>query len=192
MKNNFYASLDSINSSIWENLVNASVKKNTPFNRPALATINKNKIKLRTMILRKVDKEKKKLIFYTDRRSAKVNDIEENSQVTIYFYDDKKKIQLICTGVSKLEYSSQNIIKIWKSMPSHSKINYMSSLKPGANLDDKINNILVNQDEALFNFSIIYVKIKTIDWLYLSRGRNQRAFFKYVKKNSFNAKWLVP
>ena len=91
MKNNFYASLDSINSSIWENLVNASVKKNTPFNRPALATINKNKIKLRTMILRKVDKEKKKLIFYTDRRSAKVNDIEENSQATIYFYDDKKK-----------------------------------------------------------------------------------------------------
>ena len=69
MTNFHYSDLKSINTIIWEHLVNGTVKKKSPLNSPAFATFSKESLRLRTMVLRKVDKENKTFTFYTDSRS---------------------------------------------------------------------------------------------------------------------------
>ena len=192
MKELFHNSLTSINSYIWEHIVNGTVKKNISFNSPALATLGKKYLKVRTMIIRKVDKEKKTLIFYTDKRSQKAIEIKNNSSLTLHFYDFKKKVQFVCYGKGSLENNSIKTKKIWKSMPEYSKINYMYLFKPGTKLKSQEKIPLLDDKKAFLNFSLIHVKVQQIDWLYLSREGNKRAIFNYNKKNLLEAKWVAP
>ena len=194
MSDNLYENLNFVNSFIWENLVNGSIKKNIPFNCPAFATLNKKTINIRTMILRHVDKEKKFLRFYTDKRSSKVKDIKKNNNVSIYFYDIKKRIQLICLGICYLENNTSNSMAIWKTLNQYSKTNYNSSAKPGTIIINNNNNkkLELNDKKSFSNFTLINVKIKSIEWLRLSRKNNKRALFKYKNKKFIEGKWLVP
>ena len=191
MTNFHYSDLKSINTIIWEHLVNGTVKKKSPFNSPAFATFSKESLRLRTMVLRKVNKESKTFTFYTDSRSNKIIDIKNRNEVSVYFYDNKKKIQLICKGKCFIENNTANTKMIWKSMKSYSKINYMSKYKPGTVISEKRKNSLLDESKSYLNFSLINVIINSIEYLILSRSGNKRAIFFY-KKKSFVAKWLVP
>tara|TARA_B100000575_G_scaffold272953_1_gene255479 strand:+ start:1035 stop:1628 length:594 start_codon:yes stop_codon:yes gene_type:complete len=187
----YYNDLKKIEIYIWDKLFKAVKNKKAAFRYPALATYSKSNVLVRTVVLRKVNINKKTLFFFTDHRTKKINDLKNNSKVTIHIYDKKNNLQVQCYGKAKVFLKNKETKKIWDNMNEYSKKQYISKLKPGRkiNLDQKFS---IQRENTKKNyFSIIEVKVKKLEYLYLSIKNNERAVFEY-KKNICISNWLQP
>ncbi len=188
----FFSDLDKGELKIWDLLAQGVVNKKSKFHTPTLSTINGNTINSRTIILRKVDNKTKMLFFYSDSRSRKVLNIKQNNNVTVHLYEPRFKLQVQLYGYAKIENKTEKTKDIWKSLNSFSKKNYLSAFSPG----EKINSadgLKYNKDneEAFYNFSLIYFKVFKLECLQLSDINNIRV--EYVYTESSNKKnYLVP
>ena len=187
---NFFSDLDKGELKIWDLLAQGVVNKKSKFHTPTLSTINGNAINSRTIILRKVDNKTKMLFFYSDSRSRKVLNIIQNNNVTVHLYEPRFKLQVQLYGHAKIENNSEKTKDIWSSLSSFSKKNYLSALSPGEKIDS-LDNLKYNTDneEAFFNFSLIYFKVSKLECLQLSDIKNIRVEFVYTE--SSNKKYYI-
>ena len=93
-----------------------------------LATINMNTPRLRTVVLRTLDKNKNSISFHTDLRSNKIKEIKSNNNISALFYDKKRKVQIRMRGKAVLYENSSELKTIWSTMRPESKLCYMLSL----------------------------------------------------------------
>ena len=189
---NFFSDLDKGELKIWDLLAQGVVNKKSKFHTPTLSTVNGNMINSRTIILRKVDNKTKMLFFYSDSRSRKVLNIIQNNNVTVHLYEPRFKLQVQLYGHAKIENNSEKTKNIWSSLNSFSKKNYLSALSPGEKIDS-LENLKYNTDneEAFYNFSLIYFKVSKLECLQLSDIKNIRVEFVYTE--SSNKKYyMVP
>ena len=106
--------LDQILDDCKKQLSAALKHKKHPFRFFTLATQTQNgKINLRTVVLRDFDPEQMTFTIFTDARSKKVKELNENSHSQFLFYDSKRMIQLlILSKVKEIRHqeSTYNII----------------------------------------------------------------------------------
>ena len=189
---NFFSDLNKGELKIWDLLAQGVVNKKSKFHTPTLSTINGNAINSRTIILRKVDNKTKMLFFYSDSRSRKVLNIKQNNNATVHLYEPRFKLQVQLYGYAKIENNSEKTKNIWSSLNSFSKKNYLSALSPGEKINS-LDNLKYNtdNDEAFYNFSLIYFKVSKLECLQLSDIKNIRVEFVYTE--SSNKKYyMVP
>ena len=187
----FSDDLDKIESLIWDNLYQGKNNKKSDFHTPTLVT-KRNEINPRTLILRDVNKNDLLITFFTDQRTNKKKDIDNNNTSSIHVYDKKKKIQVCFYG--KANISQNNIIsqQYWKKISNLSKLNYASKKNPGSKILSPSNvDFFKNEDKAYGNFAVINVKVYKILWLFLSKQGNRKAQFEY-SKNKLKSLWLTP
>ena len=189
---NFFSDLDKGESKIWDLLAQGVVNKKSKFHTPTLSTINGNAINSRTIILRKVDKKTKLLFFYSDSRSRKVLNIKQNNNATVHLYEPRFKLQVQLYGHANIENKTEKIKNIWSSLNSFSKKNYLSVLSPGEKINN-LDNLKYNKDneEAFYNFSLIYFKASKLECLQLSDIKNIRVEFDYSEKSN-KKYYMVP
>ena len=189
---NFFSDLDKGELKIWDLLAQGVVNKKSKFHTPTLSTVNGNMINSRTIILRKVDNKTKMLFFYSDSRSRKVLNIIQNNNVTVHLYEPRFKLQVQLYGYAKIENNSEKTKNIWSSLNSFSKKNYLSALSPGEKINS-LDNLKYNKDneEAFYNFSLIYFKVSKLEYLQLSDIKNIRVEFFYTE-GSDKKYYLVP
>ena len=189
---NFFNDLDKGELKIWNLLAQGVVNKKSKFHTPTLSTVNGNMINSRTIILRKVDNKTKMLFFYSDSRSRKVLNIIQNNNVTVHLYEPRFKLQVQLYGHAKIENNSEKTKNIWSSLNSFSKKNYLSALSPGEKINS-LENLKYNTDneEAFYNFSLIYFKVAKLECLQLSDIKNIRVEFVYTE-SSEKKYYLVP
>ena len=189
---NFFSDLDKGELKIWDLLAQGVVNKKSKFHTPTLSTVNGNLINSRTIILRKVDNKTKMLFFYSDSRSRKVLNIIQNNNVTVHLYEPRFKLQVQLYGFAKIENNSEKTKNIWSSLNSFSKKNYLSALSPGEKIDS-LENLKYNTDneEAFYNFSLIYFKVSKLECLQLSDVKNIRVEFIYTE-SSDKKYYMVP
>ena len=189
---NFFSDLDKGELKIWDLLAQGVVNKKSKFHTPTLSTVNGNMINSRTIILRKVDNKTKMLFFYSDSRSRKVLNIIQNNNVTVHLYEPRFKLQVQLYGHAKIENNSEKTKNIWSSLNSFSKKNYLSALSPGEKINS-LENLKYNTDneEAFYNFSLIYFKVSKLECLQLSDIKNIRVEFVYTE-SSEKKYYLVP
>ena len=189
---NFFSDLDKGELKIWDLLAQGVVNKKSKFHTPTLSTVNGNMINSRTIILRKVDNKTKMLFFYSDSRSRKVLNIIQNNNVTVHLYEPRFKLQVQLYGHAKIENNSEKTKNIWSSLNSFSKKNYLSALSPGEKIDS-LDNLKYNTDneEAFYNFSLIYFKVSKLECLQLSDIKNIRVEFVY-SESSEKKYYMVP
>ena len=187
---NFFSDLDKGELKIWDLLAQGVVNKKSKFHTPTLSTVNGNSINSRTIILRKVDNKTKMLFFYSDSRSRKVLNIIQNNNVTVHLYEPRFKLQVQLYGHAKIENNTEKTKNIWRSLNSFSKKNYLSALSPGEKIDS-LDNLKYNTDneEAFYNFSLIYFKVSKLECLQLSDVKNIRVEFVYTE--SSNKKYYI-
>ena len=146
----------------------------------------------RTVILRKVDRKKRCLFFYTDIRSKKVSDIKNNKNITLHIYNERNKLQVQLFGKAFLENKTVKTKIIWKNLNIHSKKNYCAKITPGKMINSYNNsNNFSNNDFGYKNFCLLKIKIIKIECLQLLKDKNIRASFVYEKEN-VKKKWLMP
>ena len=200
-KPDYYDNLDKTYLKIWSLLDSGLKNRNAPFHIPVFICGFKDKSDGRIVVLRGVDKSKKKIRFHTDVRSNKVKFLKSNSSGTLLFYDKAEKVQLRISGNAKINYQNKTTEDSWKKTAHMSRQCYLGKKPPGSDsfeptsglsLDiDNFNFSIEDSEVGYENFCVIDFFIETIEWLYLAAKGHRRAIFK-LEKNLIQKKWLIP
>lgn len=178
--------LNEIEAHIWELLVQSVNSSKTPFHQGCVATVNNNIPEQRMVVLRGANAVEKTLSFNTDIRSVKIEQLTVNNTASWLFYDTKLKVQLRMYAHAYIHFEDDVSKIAWQHTRLASKICYTTQAKPGSHIPMP-ELIDVNQKEvsnellefAENNFAVIETKIYAIDFVFLNREGNRRAFFDY-------------
>ena len=156
------------------------------------ATTDRKTPKLRTVVLRALDKDNNTLSFHTDLRSNKVKEIQLNKNVSALFYDKKRRVQIRMRGKAQFDENSNKLKKIWSSIRPESKLCYMGPFAPGQKLDQfqpnlpnhNAQNITTkNNKKGYENFCRVTIYLESLDWLQLEHSGHQRIYFSFNKNS---------
>ena len=171
-----YNDIDKIYEEIWSRLKIGKKDRNSEFHQCYVASAGNEFPSVRTVVLRHVNKDQLTIGFHTDIRSNKINNINDNPNVTVLLYSHDKKIQIQIKGTAEINNQNERTSEVWKNIRSFSKKCYIVEQAPGSKSDVPLSGYLpehektVPDDEVLEqgykNFSLIDVKIKRIEWLY--------------------------
>ena len=118
--------------------------------------------------------------------------IIQNNNITVHLYEPRFKLQVQLYGQAKIENNSEKTKNIWSNLNSFSKKNYLSALSPGEKINS-LDDLKYNTDneQAFYNFSLIYFKVSKLECLQLSDIKNIRVEFVYTE-NSNKKYYMVP
>ena len=194
-------SFDAVLNRVWKMLQRGATRFNDPFHCPVLATVDRDRSALRTVILRQFIEAERILICHTDSRAPKVRQISDRSDVCWLFYHPKKKVQLRISGPATLHADDRLADEQWAATKITSRLNYCALEPPGTSAEQPssglpdflINKVptLSNTESGRKNFMVIAGQIKSLDWLQLSILGNRRARFDW-SATGLQASWLVP
>jgi len=179
---------DIIFSSVIVDLKTAVKNNKHPFRYFTLATSNgNNATRLRTVVLRDVDTDFN-LMIYTDERSKKIKNIQENNQISLLFYDQQRLLQVSITARAEIITDYKTLQEIWKQIPEKSKKDYTTELAPGTVIPDA-SEVDYLQEKNFF--SVIKIIPNQVEYLRLKRPYHIRAVFK-KENNSWKGTYIVP
>ncbi|GMN09443.1 hypothetical protein MTsPCn9_01010 [Croceitalea sp. MTPC9] len=169
-------------------LVNGYSKRGHPFRYFTLATNDEtNTPQQRTVVLRKVNSELE-LLFYTDRRTSKIQHLLANNNVSALFYHPKKMLQLKIEGTAEIVNDIKIIASLWSGIPLKSRKDYTTQFAPGSLIQNPDEIDYLNEEN---HFCIVRIIPKQIEYLRLKQPNHLRALFK--KENArWKGNFLVP
>ena len=199
----FYNDLDEIEREIYNLLIQGVKKRKSNFHNAVLGSVSyDNKPEIRTVVLRDFSQKNLNIKIHSDLRSKKIKELEKNNNISLLFYDEKKKIQIRVRGLARIHKSYE---PSWTKLSNWSKRCYLTSKAPGEESNDptsgfpeKFSQDAPQNDEskkAIKNFSVIEIELNQIEWLFLASQGHRRAIFNVIRqeKNIYlEKKWLVP
>lgn len=172
---------------IKNELVNGSVKKGHPFKYFTLSTIWHENPRQRTVVLRKVQPNLH-LLFYTDKRSSKVEQIKQHPEVSALFYHPKKMVQLQVEGRASVKENPEMLRKLWKSIPAKAKKDYTTVLPPGVKTENPSALEYLTKDNY---FCMVEIQPTRLEYLKLNQPHHLRV--KFVKSgDTWDGTFLIP
>ncbi len=194
--------LTEIYRSIW-GLLELSAAGNAPgWRLPVLATLTDNGCEQRTVVLRVVDRDHGALLFHTDVRSNKVEQIRTDGRVSLLFYDHDQSVQLKIRGVASIHQADEFAQSLWEAGTPASLKMYCAPVSPGRECDSFSHNMTPsllgrlperNEIEAgRANFCAIRILVQSAEWLRLSQGGHLRARFELSEGRLECSDWIAP
>jgi len=188
--------LSEIFTDCWGGLMYGSFMADHAFHIGTIGTQNQSEINLRTVVLRSVEPDNKEIIFYTDIRSAKMDDLKFNPNVSWLFYDHKQGLQLRVSGDAVIHHDDDIAASHWGKVHSGGKKSYMAKPAPSTTVDkpaDGLEYLSENSDleSGYKNFAVIITQVNFIEWLSLKSSGHRRAQFKLID-GSWKGAWLIP
>lgn len=195
------SNLDDVLNMSWKLLHQGVRNFRDPFHTPALSTLDHDKPEVRTVVLRHFSERDRTLICHCDARTAKISQIQNNSNVSWLFYHPKKWIQIRLSGTASI-HTDDSISELhWKKVRKTSRINYCATPPPGSPVDKPASGLpnfikdktttLFDNEKARKNYSVIVCSFDQMDWLMLKVTGNIRAKFRWTN-NCMDASWIVP
>lgn len=195
--------LKGIEALAWKKLVNGSIKKKNGFRTMCVSTISKNSdTSLRIVVNRKVDEIQKTIFFYTDNRSRKYTDLQNDNRVSILFYDAKQRVQITVKARATLHTNDDLAKEKWRSTSAQARLGYMTIDPPNTKSDKPTlgyNTAFATEkpseiESDLFknNFSVIACQVYELEFLYLDYSGNRKANFFYTNGQLTDSSWVVP
>ncbi|WGK65081.1 pyridoxamine 5'-phosphate oxidase family protein [Croceiramulus getboli] len=163
------------------------LKKRHPFRWVTLATTDEQTgTRMRTVVLRDC-REELNLLFYTDGRSTKIDQIKRDPRASVLLYHPKKLLQLTVYGKLLLHTSGPDYENRWAGIPEKSRKDYITERPPGSPI--------ANPDEVDYqnkhHFTLMELVPERVDYLRLKRPNHLRATFERVE-GDWQGQWLVP
>ncbi|GGD56620.1 hypothetical protein GCM10011514_20880 [Emticicia aquatilis] len=175
-----------IEKQIWLLLQQSVKTAKSPFHQAYVATISNNFPEQRTVVLRNINIEEKKLRFHTDIRSEKIEHLNHNSSLSWLFYDAELKLQLRIYTKAEIHYNDEIADMAWNNSRLASRMCYTTKAKSGSIIAEP-EVIDVNQkdvesellDFARKNFCVVESKAFAMDFVFLNAKGNKRGYFDY-------------
>jgi len=178
-------------------LIDGISNSSNPYHFFSLSTLNNEQVTSRTIVLRNVDKNPLAIYFNADYRSPKVKQLLSNSQCSVLFYDNKRKIQIRLECEAIINYNNTISKKIWTKTPMQSRKCYMGGYCPSQPLEEWSPNIplkylkkdpeRLDSESGYNNFTVIKLIIKTLDILELHHDGHIRFSVDSSEKINFIA-----
>jgi pyridoxamine 5'-phosphate oxidase len=181
------STLCEVEAAVWRELARSAADKQHPWRTPVLATTDGDIADARTVVLREVSADEKRLVVYTDQRSAKVAHLGAHPVATLVMWSPSLGWQLRCRVRVTLESSGLAVSSRWDRVrQSPGAQDYLSPLAPGSTLGEP--PLATGQDRtALPHFAVMDAQVLGIDWLELHPEGHRRALF-----DGQGARWLQP
>ena len=187
---------------VWMRLLNGSLKYKDALHNPVVANINQHGVNMRTVVLRAVNTTNKQLVFHTDIRSGKWNELQQHNNISWLFYDAPGKIQIRLSGTATLHQDDEVAEKAWTTSTMSCRKIYLGETGPsviavspvsGLPAAFEANDPTPEESRAgRKNFGIVITSVTWMEWLWLNSKGHRRAGFKYFEDGSFSADWLIP
>jgi pyridoxine/pyridoxamine 5'-phosphate oxidase len=128
------------------------------------------------------------LVFYTDKRTQKVEDLEHNAACSALFYNHKKLLQIRVTGKAEFITNKDEIATYWHTVQEASKKDYTTKVAPGT--------FTKNPDEVAYSseenhFCPVKIIPTSIEYLRLKRPNHIRVLFSKTDEE-WTGEFLVP
>ena len=195
------STLEDVLTSSWRMLHQGVRNARHPFHKPTLATMDRDKPQVRTVILRGFLERDRELICDCDARSPKVSQIQKNPNVSLLFYHPQEWMQLRLSGTASIHTDDEAAEARWEKVPLRNRINYCAEIPPGSPTDRPTSGLpdflrnkaskLIEHQQARRNFATIVCRFYQVDWLLLKLTGHMRARFHW-ENNRMNASWVIP
>jgi hypothetical protein len=194
--------LNEIQESAWTLLVQGSQTPGDAFYTGTLGTQAGDSVSLRTVVLREADAVQKSLICYSDKRAAKIQELNTNPQVSFMFWDSERKIQLRLSGTAKVHLTDTLAEEHWQQASLSNRRSYLAIPAPGSPQPGPTSGLPAGLDtrepskeeteSGRANFAVISIQVQHLDWLHLAKGGHRRAMFSYEEGKMAEASWVIP
>ena len=162
----------------------ALLDANHAYHNFCFANVNQTKLpEARIVILRDFCQHDKKIVFHTDIRSAKCQQITANPACTGLFYDPVSKMQLKFKALSTLHYKDDIASMRWDLSPLTCRRTYLKNYSPGsiistddAILPDKFLSRTPSKEESesgFENFAVVILHFYSLEILKLHHKGNE-------------------
>jgi hypothetical protein len=195
-------SLTDLAAACWNDLMAASADRGSPLRTPVLSTVGTDGAPAgRTVILRAVEAEDRRLIVFTDGRSLKISDLEDEPRAALTFYDPAQGIQMRAEGAATLFRQDAVARRLWDATPPMQRRAYRAAPAPGdllaapqstwpaAMRGDQVDAAMV--EPGFVNFTVISLEVTTLHWLKLTDDGNRAARFDW-RTGKMEAAWAAP
>ncbi|SIS99196.1 Pyridoxine/pyridoxamine 5'-phosphate oxidase [Zobellia uliginosa] len=158
-----------------------------PFRFFTLATTDEsNHPSQRTVVFRHFN-DNLDVVFYTDRRSQKVKDIEKNGAVSLLFYHPKHLLQISLKGKASIITDTDLLKTYWSAVPDSNKKDYTTHLAPGSTIENP--ESVEYLDEHYF--CAIKIEPTSMEYLKVKQPNHIRVLFSKID-GSWSGKFLAP
>ncbi len=184
----------------WHLLFQATVKRRQPFAAPVVGTVRERQCRMRTVILRRVEIRERRLIFFSDARSSKVEDLAAGSSLSWHFYDPRRQLQIRAGGLAATHHQDELARRFWEDQPAVSRKNYASLRPPGTILEAAGDGLPAfwgddlpaeETDFAFAHFLVVAGTIDYMDCLQLHPEGHRRAVFRW-EQEQWKGHWVLP
>ena len=179
---------DEITRRIWSELHTACSDKQHAWRSPVLATVAHDGFPCaRTVVLRAVDISARQLVFFTDRRSPKVQELQACSRAEIVFWSQSLQWQLRAAVQVEVQTQGIKVDQAWARIKNSSAAtDYLRSALPSATLADTVPNSTTHPDDA-HHLCLLVAWVHRLDWLELAPQGHRR-----LRIQDTQTEWLVP
>ena len=172
---------------LWEWIAKAPKEYSHPMRTPTLITSKENIPNARTMILRAT--EQYALIFFTDKRSKKICEIQNNPHASIHCYAPSESLQIRMRVQIKVLSHHPHQEK-WREEGLRRFSDYGSANAPGTSLPQQ-HSTIPTLEIAQQNFCVLHARVTDIELLKLSREGHKRMEWKH-KQESWTLHHITP
>lgn len=177
--------LGALEARLWAELVAAAHTRSHAWRTPVLATTcGTAGVDARVVVLREVDAPARELVFFTDARSPKANQITAHPQATMVMWSAELGWQLRLSLNLTLETSGLAVSSRWATLKmTPAAQDYLSPLPPGAPLGVHP----APERGSREHFAVVTAQVLALDWLSLHPAGHRRAVF-----DPAGARWVQP
>lgn len=175
-----------LNKRVWQELQRATQDRHHEWRTPVLSSIGLDGApQARTLVLRHVDRVLWQLTFYTDSRSAKVLELQNNDQAMVAFWSQRLGWQVRLQARVTVHTEGPAVAAAWDRVSqSPSAGDYLSSAAPGSPLGLSADRPGQSPQHHL---AVLALQVTSVDWLELARFGHRRAHL-----TPTTVEWRVP
>ncbi len=172
------STLAEIDAALWRELVRATHDRHHEWHTLVLATAmldtqGEPAADARTVVLREVDADARRLSIYTDSRANKVAQVRTHPAATLLLWSKRLGWQLRCRVTCEVAEDGLAVSSRWAGIKlSPAAQDYLSPLAPGSALDAQTPAVAHREC-----FAVLTAQVGSIDWLELHRDGHRRAVF---------------
>lgn len=185
--------LSATHEEAWRLLAQGAADRRSAFHTPVIATLGPDgRARLRTVVLRAVDRATGTLRFHTDRRSEKVAEIDRDNRIALHGYDPGSKIQIRIDGRAAVHMDDDIAKAAWTSSQRMSRVCYGTAPAPGTSIASGGDFTLPQNDAEIAagedHFAVVVLTLSSLEWLFLDHAGHRRARF----MADGSGQWLSP
>lgn len=169
---------------LWTELQRATVDRHHEWRTPVLATTGLDGIpNARTVVLRGANAKACELVFFTDRRSPKVAELQAECKAAFVFWSKRLSWQLRVRVVTQVHTTGSLVDAAWERISqSPAAGDYLAPDAPGSVMSQQAAAPLLAH-----HLAVVTARIEHLDWLELARQGHRRA-----RLTQGTLEWLVP